>query len=208
MDKILENTGLFLSYFQQTVLNESPLAIFAIILAVIALIPLYLYVHTRLFLKPRLEISIASKELPSGKIIEVEKMGRCQLGISNKTKHRILVRDLAVAFNPTMIQINPSSNYRGSFKQGFRSDLESDSDRDFINELVFSVEETLGKKTTIYQWPLDYKISETIKVVKIKMIVRTQIDETDLGFFFDFIPPKLYRITDIWKLKVHENEEK
>jgi hypothetical protein len=84
--------------------------------------------------------------------------------------------------------------------------VESDSDIEFTNELVFSVEEILGKKTTIGDWVLDYKISETIKEVKIKIMVKTQIDETDIGFPFDLIAPKLYRKIDIWKLKVRENK--
>ena len=156
---------------------------------ILALIPIFSYIVSRFYYNPKVLLTLGGQQsgtpipLPSPK----DKMW---IGISTKSDKNVLIKEVLVQYNPQYVEILSKE-----------ATLTPTLLQDYTTALQFSGSWVIKRKYNKV-FVVGYKVKGDVKLFTIKIVVYAKVDEAEIPFPWDMLPPKIHKHQSILHFKV------
>jgi hypothetical protein len=158
---------------------------------ILALIPIFSYLVLRFYYNPRVFLTVGGQQ--SGTPIPLPSSNdKMYIGIGTKSSKEILIKEVLVQYRSQDAEIVSNE---GSQTLTL--------DQDFPVALHFSGSWIIKSKHSKL-FMAGYKVKEGIHQFQIKIVVYAKVDESEISFPWDMIPPKIHKQEFILQFKVED----
>lgn len=167
-------------------------SIIALIISILALIPIAIYGIQRWMYSPKIIFRVAGEQ--NGEPIKTSHVGRINFAVSTKSSHKIILSEVFVGFSPDKVDLSKTKG----------AETRVDVNTEFPMTLLFPEKRTITKKHLQANY-FDYETNNSEFLIKFTAFVN--VDETEIPHVLDMFAPKKIRVERIVKFNVAKDNE-
>jgi len=162
---------------------------FGVVGTVLALIPILVYIVSRVYYHPKIFLTVGGQQ--SGTPIPLpSSSNEISVGVGARSNKETIIKEVLLQFSSQEVELIGGT-------------LTTTLDRDFPAALHFSGSWIIkAKHSKLFR--ARYKVKKGIQQFQIKILVYAKVDESEVSFPFDMIPPKIHKCEFIYKFEVED----